>query len=287
MLMFSGLQIIVLSENRVVNPKLIAEQGLSIFVETPRGNVLFDTGNRDAFLHNAMQLGIQIESVQKVFLSHGHYDHTGGLQYLAERKQPIEVICHPNLFNKKYRLIDGERIDIGVYWEKVELEKKGVHFTPKTHPKAVMPDIWVSGEIPRITRYETQDDTYEEQVLESPIHDELHDDMALILNTTRGLIVLMGCGHSGPVNTLKHAMRITGVKKIHVVMGGMHLQRAEDSKIEQIVRHLIRIQPDYIIPLHCTGFRAINRLFNLFGERVLLFNVGDSFTFNAEAAKGT
>ncbi|MEJ2637034.1 MAG: MBL fold metallo-hydrolase, partial [Calditrichia bacterium] len=112
--MLSQLKLTVLSENRVVNPKLLAEQGLSIFIETPGGNILFDTGQMRATIQNAKQLGIDLKTLNKVFLSHGHFDHCGGLRYLISHVHPLEVICHPNLFNKKYRVIDGERVDIGV-----------------------------------------------------------------------------------------------------------------------------------------------------------------------------
>lgn len=275
--MLSRVKLTVLSENRVDDPKLIAEQGLAIFVETPDGHVLFDTGQMKAILLNARQLGIDLSRLDWVFLSHGHYDHTGGLHYLLKETNKLKVICHPNLFNKKFRILNGEKVDIGVPWEKTELEEMGAEFVQKTRPMELLPDVWISGEIPRITDYEFIDETYQERILESYIHDELHDDMALIIRTVRGLIVLMGCGHSGPINTLKHAMRIMGENRIYAVIGGMHLHRAPDEKIEKIVQSLVSLNPEFIIPLHCSGFRTINKLFNIFKERVLLFNVGDTF----------
>ncbi len=276
--MISSLSLTVLSENRVNKPNLLAEQGLSIFVSTPASNILFDTGQLYATLHNARQLGIDLGSTSQIFLSHGHYDHVGGLRYISREIKLPEIICHPNLFNKKYRLIDDERIDIGVPWDKTELEEGGVKFGFRTHSKEIMPDVWVSGEIPRLTGYEVIDETYQERILESFIHDHLHDDMSLVLNTTRGLVILLGCGHAGVVNTIKHAMRMVNESRIHLIMGGMHLQRATDEKIGKIIQALAKLDPDFIIPLHCTGFRAINQMFNTFHERVLLFNVGDSYT---------
>ena len=280
--MLSNLKLTVLSENRVVNPKLIAEQGLSVLVETPNGNVLFDTGQTHSLLHNAEQLGIDLSTIKRVFLSHGHFDMTGGLRFLLQQVHPLEVVCHPNLFNKKYKVVDQERVEIGVPWEKRDLEAHGANFILKTRPMELLPDVWISGEIPRLTDYEYIEETYQERILESYIHDELHDDMSLIIKTTKGLIVLMGCGHSGPINTLKHAMRIMGENRLHAVVGGMHLHHAPDDKIDKIVKNLRKLNPDYLIPLHCCGFRTINRLFNLFKERVLLFNVGDSFVFQDE-----
>jgi 7,8-dihydropterin-6-yl-methyl-4-(beta-D-ribofuranosyl)aminobenzene 5'-phosphate synthase len=223
---------------------------------------------------------INLKKIKKVVLSHGHFDMTGGLRFLLEEVTPLEVYCHPNLFNKKFKVRDKERVEIGVPWEKAELEGMGAKFVLKTHPKEIMKDVWISGEIPRLTGYEYIDETYQERILESFIHDELHDDLALIINTVKGLVILLGCGHSGPINTIKHAMRITGNGKVHAVVGGMHLQQAPEDKIDQITYHLIQLNPDYVIPLHCCGFRCINQLYNLLRERVLLFNVGDTFTLN-------
>ncbi len=272
----------VLVENRVNNPKLLAEQGLAILVETPRGKILFDTGQTNALLHNAKQLGIDLSTIDYVVLSHGHYDHTGGLKYLLQEIGSRKVVCHPNLFNKKYRVINGERVEIGVPWEKTDLEALGLECLQKTRPMELLPDVWISGEIPRLTDYEKIDESYQERVLESYITDELHDDMALILKTEKGLIVLLGCAHAGPINTIKHAMRIMGTDKLHAVMGGMHLHRAPDTKIDKIVHNLVQLKPDYIIPLHCSGFRTINHLFNHFKEHVLLFNVGDQFKLSTK-----
>lgn len=274
--MLTQVKISVLSENRVVNPMLLAEQGLCLHVESPEGNFLFDTGQMNSFLHNAEHMGIDLAKVEKIFFSHGHYDHTGGLYHYLKRFHKTTVICHPNLFHKKFVVVNGERLEIGCPHEEDELRAMGAEFIFKATPYHLSDNILSSGEIPRVDDYEKTDEEYQERVLESYIHDELHDDMALILKTERGLIVLTGCGHSGPINTLKHAMRITGVNEIYALMGGMHLTRSSMEKIEKIGHALTQINPRYIVPLHCTGFRAINYFYRLFEERVLLFNVGNT-----------
>ncbi len=273
--MLTNAKLTILSENRVVSPQLIAEQGLAIFIETPEGRILFDTGQTDALIHNAKILNNPLQQVDYVVLSHGHYDHAGGLPYVAELKNPLKVICHPALINKKYRVFPAGNLDIGVPWEKSTLVRKGVDFLFRTHPFEILPDVWFSGEIPRNTTYETIDETYQQRVLECLIHDELHDDAFLALNTVKGLVVLLGCGHAGPVNSLKHAMRITGNRHIHALIGGLHLQTADQSKIDQIIENIHKLNPDLIFPLHCTGFAAIHKFFSLFKDRVQLLNVGD------------
>jgi len=214
----------VLAENRVNNPKLVGEQGLSILIHTSGATLLFDTGQTDAFIKNARQLELSLQTVEAVVLSHGHYDHTGGLPSFPKTVKPAPIYCHPALLNKKFREHGGALLDIGVPWEKTEVVHAGGEIVFKTHPFEIFPDIWYSGEIPRHAKFEFIDESYRQRVLESYIHDELHDDASLILNTKKGLIVLLGCGHAGVINTVKHAMPVTGQKKIYAVMGGMHLQ---------------------------------------------------------------
>jgi 7,8-dihydropterin-6-yl-methyl-4-(beta-D-ribofuranosyl)aminobenzene 5'-phosphate synthase len=278
--MLTNVKLTILCENRVVNPKLIAEQGLSILVEIPRYKVLFDTGQTDTVIHNSKMLQLNLNELDKIVLSHGHFDMTGGLIPLLKEIGPTEIYCHPNIFHKKFKIIDKERVEIGVPWEKSEIEDLGAKFMLKSQPKEILPDVWISGEIPRLTAYEKIDEEYQEHVLESYVHDEIHDDMALILKTTKGLIILMGCGHAGPVNTVKHAMRILGENRVHLIMGGMHLQSAINEKIIQIVEHLIQLKPDFIAPLHCCGFRCINFLFNHLKGKIRLMNVGDRFALS-------
>ncbi len=275
--MIEHLKITILTENRVSHPRLLAEQGLSMFVETERGNVLFDTGQTEAFLRNAKELKLDLSSIKYIMLSHGHYDHTGGLPFYLREFGEVEVLCHPAAVNKKYKIYPGGRLDIGVPWEDNKLKAMGAKFTFRTNPCEFLPDIWLSGQIPRNSKYETIDENYQERVLESYIHDEINDDMSLIINTSRGLVVLLGCGHAGPINTLKHAMRITGNKTVHAVIGGMHLAYSREAQIDQIITNLKRINPNVLIPLHCTGFPAINKMFSRFKNRVKLFDVGDAF----------
>lgn len=282
--MLNYVKLTVLSENRVSDPNLQAEQGLAILVETEHDAILFDTGQTDVLLHNARTLNIDLSRVNKIVLSHGHYDHTGGLPYFMNAINGADIYCHPSLMNKKFRIYPAGRLDIGVPWEKHDLVNKGAHFIYKTHAHEIIPDFWFSGEIPRNTDYEKIDETYRQRVLESYIHDEIHDDVCLILNTARGLVVLLGCGHAGPVNSLKHAMRITNRKDIHLFAGGMHLQHSPDDRIEKIVRNLERINPEILAPLHCTGFRAINALYHTFRERVHFFQVGDSIEIKGSDA---
>ncbi len=276
--MLTSVRITILCENRVNNPRLVAEQGLSLFVETENGNILFDCGQTDALVGNASECGVELQNTRCLFLSHGHYDHCGGLPALLHRHGKISVYCHPVLINKKYRVYPEGRLDIGVPWEPPNIENMGAEFNFTAHKQELLPDVWISGEIPRKAEFEQIDESYQQRVRESYITDELHDDMALILNTKKGLIVLMGCGHAGTINTLKHAMRITGNKTIFAVIGGMHLYQADQQKIDRVAHALEELNPEYLVPLHCTGFKMIRRMFDIFRERVQLLQVGNRFS---------
>jgi len=206
-----------------------------------------------------------------------HYDHTGGLPTFLKYIKPVEVICHPALMNKKFKVYPKTKLDIGIPWEESEMVKSGAQFNFKSHPYEVLEEIYISGEIPRHSKYEDIDEAYQLLAKESYIHDEIHDDMCMVINTIKGLVVLLGCGHAGPINSIKHAMRIMNMDKIYAVIGGMHLLHSSAEKINQIVHSLEILNPEFIVPLHCTGFQAINMMFNKFKDRVLLLNVGDVF----------
>ena len=276
--MLEKVTITILTENRVTNPSLIAEQGLCFHIETPEGNFLFDTGQTNAFLHNAEHLGINLANLNSIILSQGHYDHTNGLYYYLKKFGKAEVLCHPNLFHKKFRLINGERMFIGISHEEDELKRLGAIFVFKTNPHKFSDSIQTTGEIHRITDYESLDESYQERVLESYIHDELNDDQALLLQTRQGLIILLGCAHRGVVNTVKHALRQMDADRIYAIMGGMHLAHAPMEKIQKIVSGLAMLNPRYVVPLHCTGFYAMLHMYRVLGDRVLLLNVGDRLT---------
>ena len=216
------LKITTLSENTAGLGRFLGEWGLSILVEVDNLTILLDTGQSISASHNADLLGIDLSRIDKIVLSHGHYDHTGGLrQLLWKIRKEIEIIAHPDIWAAKYSSRRGQASKyIGIPFPPQELESLGARFNLTTKPTTIADNLMTTSEVPMVTEFE-QIEPYlliKEKTGFQP--DKLLDDQALIINTERGLVVILGCAHRGIINTLYHAQQLTGVKKIHAVVGG-------------------------------------------------------------------
>jgi 7,8-dihydropterin-6-yl-methyl-4-(beta-D-ribofuranosyl)aminobenzene 5'-phosphate synthase len=252
-------KIVVLVENSVLNRELYAEHGLSFYVETDRGKILFDTGQSDLLIRNARTLGIDLRRIDKIVLSHGHYDHTGGLLPLLKTfKKRIQVIAHPDAFKKiHFGCGGGISRDIGIPFEESEL-RQYAELVEDDKPREVILGIVTTGEIERRTDFEDAGEGFfVDPNCTKP--DIIRDDQALILDSEKGLIVLFGCGHSGLINTLIKVRELFPNKEIRVVMGGFHLGGASEERLERTCEALPQFGVKEIYPGHCTGWRAINR----------------------------
>jgi len=202
-----GLQLTTLSENTAGMGSLMAEWGLSILVESEEINILFDTGQSLSASHNADIMGIDLRLVDKIVLSHGHFDHTGGLkQALLRIGKDIEVIAHPDIWALKYAK-RPERTEqyIGVPFTKESAETLGASFNLTKEPIWISENIVTSGEIPMITEYEKIDPVVYVKEKGELKPDPLWNDQALFLKSEKGLITIPGCAHRGIINTIRHA----------------------------------------------------------------------------------
>jgi 7,8-dihydropterin-6-yl-methyl-4-(beta-D-ribofuranosyl)aminobenzene 5'-phosphate synthase len=252
-------KIVVLVENSVLHRKLYAKHGLSLYVETDRGKILFDTGQSDLLIRNARTLGIDLRQIDKIVLSHGHYDHTGGLLPLLKTlKKRIQVIVHPDAFKKiHFGCGGGISRDIGIPFEESEL-RQYAELIEDDKPREVIPGIVTTGEIERRTDFEDAGEGFfVDPNCTKP--DIIRDDQALILDSEKGLIVLFGCGHSGLINTLSKVREMFPNREIRTIMGGFHLGGASEERLERTCKALSKFGVKEIYPGHCTGWRAINR----------------------------
>ncbi len=270
------LRITTLSENCAGRGYLLAELGLSIVVETDDVNILFDTGASISASYNADVLGIDLSKIDKVVLSHGHYDHTGGLrQILGKMGEEVEIIAHPDIWAAKYSRSQGRKDRYnGIPFQRQELERLGANFNLTTKPVRITDSIMTTGEVPMVTDFEEIEPVFFVKQDSSWQPDKLLDDQALIINAEPGLIVILGCAHRGPINTLYYAQQLTGVKSIHTVLGGSHLIHASEERIWLTIAALKELGVQRLGLCHCTGLPAIMLIAHEFEDKFFFNNAG-------------
>ena len=258
--------------------ELIGEHGLAFLIETGTQRILFDTGQYLALENNARVLGKDLADIDTVVLSHGHYDHTGGLTYLLARNSDFSLYAHPDVFAPKLIKRKGQYRKVGICVSKDELVKRGVALRLNTAPVEITPEIITTGEIPLASSFESVAEGFfvEKDGRKEP--DVLADDQALVLKTVRGPVIVLGCSHRGIINTLLHVSNITGQERIYAVLGGLHLVKATAERLQTIMGHLQRFDLQKIVVGHCTGSHAIQALCAHFQDKVVLNTVGHTFT---------
>ena len=273
------LRITTLSENTAGLPGVLAEWGLSILVETDDFKILLDTGASISVPHNAPIFGLDLSAIDKIVLSHGHYDHTGGLkEVLKQVGKQVEVIAHPDIWAQKYARGQGFERYIGVPFPKEDLEDLGASFTLSREPVWITDNIVTTGEIPMTEEFEALDSNLYVKENGSWRNDDLLDDRALIIKTDEGLVIILGCAHRGAINTIRHAQEITGVKSIHTVIGGTHLLNASEERVLRTGIALQELGVKRIGVSHCTGLPSAMLLAQQLGEAFFFNNTGTSIT---------
>ena len=267
-----SVRITTLSENTSHIGDFLAEWGLSILVETDNIKVLFDTGKEYSCVYNADTLGIELGSIDKIVLSHGHFDHTGGLRGVLRRmKKDMEIVAHPDIWQIKYSRRKDEPRYIGVPFHRSELETLGAHFVLRKKPTKIDDSMMTTGEIPMVTPFEEVDSFLFVKEGSEWKPDEVMDDQALIVKTAAGLIVILGCAHRGMMNTLYHARQLTGEDRVYAVIGGSHLISASEERLWQTIAALREIGVQKLGLCHCTDLPVISLLAQEFS---------DTFVFN-------
>jgi 7,8-dihydropterin-6-yl-methyl-4-(beta-D-ribofuranosyl)aminobenzene 5'-phosphate synthase len=273
------IKITTLSEN-TAGQGYLGEWGLSMFIETDGLKVLFDTGMGIAAIHNARLLGVHFADADKIVLSHGHHDHTGGLrEVLKVMGREIEVIAHPDIWASKYgRRGKNPAHFAGVPFRRELLENLGARFNLTREPFHLAPNFLTTGEIPMLSDYEEIDSGLFDKKSGEMLPDELNDDLALVIDTEYGLVVILGCAHHGIINTLRHAQKLTGKELVYAAIGGTHLLNASEERLKKTADELQEIGVQYLGVSHCTGFEASAYLAKVFGDRFFLNNAGTRLT---------
>ena len=257
----------LLVENTARGAGVLGEHGLAYWLDTGSHCVLFDTGQGTALFHNARRLGYDFSIINAIVLSHGHYDHTGGLEKVLPLAPRATLYMHPDATISKFTGLNptqgvSRRISTR-FMESEGFRNPGRKVVPTRKPREVVPGVWVTGEVPRTNGFEDNGGTFfRDKMLATP--DPLLDDQSLFLKTRAGLIVVLGCAHSGVINTLEHIIKTSGEKRIHTLIGGLHLENATSERIDETVAAMKAFAPQRIGLCHCTGPDATVRFWNEF-----------------------
>jgi 7,8-dihydropterin-6-yl-methyl-4-(beta-D-ribofuranosyl)aminobenzene 5'-phosphate synthase len=271
-------RITILCENLVGRLVGSGEHGFSAFIETDQGNYLFDTGSGHSIAQNSLTLDKDLKSIRKIFLSHGHYDHTGGLPETLKLKGKVDVHAHPNVFLDRISVLkEGDREIkrfVGIHYKKRYLESLGANFVFNTEFKEVEKGLFLTGEVPRQTNFEKADPRLFSEMDGTMTNDLFLDDQSLILNTDKGIVLILGCAHSGIINIINHVINKMGKEKFHSILGGTHLDFLTPEQLEESIKSLRRMEIGKIGVSHCTGMKAAFRLQQEFGDRFFYGYVG-------------
>jgi len=270
-------------------PDLRAEHGLGHFVEVTAGRttsrIAFDFGQTDhAYNHNARELELDPRTIDAIALSHGHWDHFGGLRgFLHANRRFMRTdltfyggVDHflPRFTDRHGQLIYSGRLDDR------EIERYGVKVETVTVPTTIADGVLLSGEMHATEPFEPIPTNLKVERDGQVVPDAFIGEQTLIANVRgRGLVVVTSCSHRGIVGICRNATRITGVPKIHAVVGGFHLSGLEDERVTRVVDAFRELGVDHVVPQHCTGIEAIAALYHRLPKQMVVPTVGSTFTF--------
>ncbi len=274
----------VLCENSVHVPfPLIGEHGFSCLIEGEDAT-LFDTGQGLGIMNNMKVLGKDPSAFKRIILSHGHYDHTGGLmQVLKSRDGKTPVHVHPTAFKAKVAQIptggDPIEVPIGMRATREEYESAGAEFVPISGYQAITGGIQALSEVARPKGWATWDTRLKQKEGDTTISDPFDDDVSLLIETDSGPVVLLGCAHAGIVEILNDLSKRSGHKEFHAVIGGTHLESAPEEYVKKAIDTLRAYGVKKVAVSHCTGFARAARFAAEFPDSFATASTGAVFEF--------
>jgi len=287
--------LLIQSTDMVNRPKTLppnmplAEHGFSCLLKVCKGAeehvVLMDAGvSTTCFFNNASVLHADLSKVEAMVLSHGHFDHFGALlEFLKKATKGISVVLHPDAFLERCLNIPtaGRRVEFPRL-DEVALEGTGAVLRKVKEASTLSSDlILISGEVRRVTDFEKGFPWAETKISDQWMVDPFHDDQGVAVKVKgKGLVVIGGCSHAGIINTVKHVQAVAQTSKVHAVLGGFHLTGPTfEPIIGPTIEEMKKISPDFVMPMHCTGWKAINQFATEMPQQFVLTTVGTTYVF--------
>lgn len=269
------MKLTILNENTVYRKEYKGEHGLSLLIESSDRHILFDAGQTDNFLHNAKVGKVDLSCIDAIVLSHGHYDHTGGLPAYKNAKQ-IPVYIQKSALRKKvsYQKDSDSYYFNGIPW--LAHWPKGLQLLEEACTE-IFPGIYLISQIPYKTDFEKPNPKFFLDTEEGYIPDDMSDEQILVFTEGEKIHIFAGCSHPGIMNCIYEVKRRFPDKKIGCIAAGMHLVDASDVRRKKTIEALEQIEFDTLIPMHCTGMYAMIKLKENFGEKCRILGTGDMF----------
>jgi 7,8-dihydropterin-6-yl-methyl-4-(beta-D-ribofuranosyl)aminobenzene 5'-phosphate synthase len=267
----SKVRLSVLVDDTVASDRYLTEHGVSIHVELPNGHRwLMDAGTTDVFLLNARRMGISLDDLTGIAISHGHEDHTGGLAFYPRLKGAPPVYGHPYIWHKQYQVRKGEPVRI---LDMPHMARKYADpvFQPLNHTVRLDEDLFFFTDIPREPgSYAPVEGKYFHEDGTGPC--PIMDDATLVVKTPRGLVAIFGCAHAGYINILKTIRKEFPDDKLLSVVGGLHLSGANEKIMAEAVAYTdsIRAEGFTFYGGHCTGIKTIRHFREKYGDKVVM-----------------